>query len=119
MNNVAVFKQIINEIKPNACAIVFTFCDESKKFKKQKASAWYKALVEDIEDMPDIPEDRMFLFHGDLEEDDATTTEEIRDWVQSKLPVLEEDQSQLKTFNYETYLEEGEASSNEQVRLAA
>ena len=69
--------------------------------------------------MPDIPEERMFLFHGDPEDDDATTTEEIRDWVVSVLPERPEEAAQLKTFDYENYLVEGEASANENIRSAA
>ena len=118
VNNVAIFKQIISEVKPSACAIVFTYCDEGK-FDKAKAGRWYKALVDGIEGMPEIPEERMFLFHGDPEEEDATTTEEIREWVVSVLPESPEEAAQLKTFDYENYLVEGEASANENIRSAA
>ena len=87
VNNIAIFKQIIDVIKQTVCVIVFIFCDESKKFNKEKVCRWYKALVDGIVSMTDISEDRMFLFHGDPEVKGATTTEAIQERVASKLPV--------------------------------
>ena len=68
--------------------------------------------------MPDIGDDRIFLFKGDPEEDDATTTEEIREWVVSVLPETPEEASKLKTFDYEKYLVEGAASGDMNVKSA-
>ena len=77
---------------------------------------WYETLVEGIEGMPRIRQDQIFQFHG--KGDTPTQTEDFVRWVVGLLPPPPK-YTNLKRFEYENYLAEGEASANEQVRQAA
>ena len=78
-NNINVLQQVVNEIKPDSCAVVFTFADTDEEMDRDLAAAWYGELIEGIENMPAITEEQVFLFKG--KGSNATTSEELQTWV--------------------------------------
>ena len=69
--------------------MVFTFADQDDEMDKEYAADWYKTLTQNIGDMPEISEEQIFLFHGNKNGDNPTSTEEIQQWVESCLPPVE------------------------------
>lgn len=79
---------------------------------------WYNpGLIEGIEEMPELSQDRIFLFKAvDGQGGAATTNEEITSWIQSMLPPLEH-ATHAKEFKYDDYCVNASNSQNENVRL--
>jgi len=80
---VSVLQETIAAVNPSNTALVFTFCDQDTEFDKNYAMEWYNpGLIEGIEGMPSLSEDRIFMFRGSTGAGgEATTSEEIMDWV--------------------------------------
>ena len=71
-------------------AVVWTRCDEKKKFDKEKGSRIFQKIVEDSGCKSDLIKsiglDKHFLFRGEEGNDPATTTEELINWLEEINP---------------------------------
>ena len=52
LNNVSIYRSIINEIKPGSFGVIFTFCDHDDEMSENDYLEWYMTLVEAFDDMP-------------------------------------------------------------------
>ena len=76
-----ILQQVITEVNPSTCAVVFTFADEKTTFNIEYGKRWYEELILGVEGMPSIPQERIYLFKGNgnsAQNISATTTEELK-----------------------------------------
>ena len=101
--------------------IVFTFCDSinpkkclkkgEKLFDREYASEWFNEHVRKdgegniIEGIPELPQERFFLFNGEDGFREETTTEEINEFIHSCMPQQPEQATTIQHFDYNAYLE--------------
>ena len=63
-NILAVLMQVLESVKPQHSALVFTFADQDDEMDTEYAIEWYNMLRENEASMPEMTQDRVFLFKG-------------------------------------------------------
>ena len=118
-NNVlAICKTAIKNLDPANTVLIFTHKDQDNEMDEAYAKDWYEIGMTDNEGLPEIPEDRIFLFKGKNDnQGEMTTHEEITTWITSKLPPPEKE-AEVKEVNYQEYVEKAAGSSNDATRAA-
>ena len=127
-NCVAVLKHLVTQCNPNNLCVVFTFCDGinpnkrlkngERRFDREYACGWFNENVRKddegnvIEGIPELPQERFFLFNGEEGYTPETSTMEINEFIRSCMPQQQEQATSIQQFNYAAYLETAKNGCN-------
>ena len=82
------------------------------------AQEWYTTGMTNNEGLPEIPNDRIYLFKGkNGQGGEMTTHEEITAWISSNLPPREKE-AEVIELDYQGYVEEAAGSGNGAMQAA-
>ena len=81
-NVLAICKAAVGKLDSSNVVLVFTHCDQDKELDVDYAQEWYTMGMTNNEGLPEIPNNRIFLFKGKTGQGgEMTTTEEITTWI--------------------------------------